>query len=56
MTEADEDQYDHDLVTMLEILKRINLPQFVADLKVNQPDTYELIRLLMERQKHGHTY
>jgi len=40
----DDDQYDHDLVTMLEILKRIDLSQFAIDLRANQPDTYELIK------------
>ena len=40
MTEITEDQYDHDLVAVLEILGRINLPQFVVDLKINQPNNY----------------
>ena len=52
MTEITEDQYDHDLVAVLEILGRINLPQFVVDLKINQPNNYERIRLLMEREKN----
>lgn len=45
--------YDHDLVVLLDILGRINLPQFILDLKINQPDTYERIRKIMENEKYA---
>ena len=55
MTKMDEDQYDHDLVAMLEIFKRIDVVQFVTDLKVNQPETYERIRKIMDNEKYAST-
>ncbi len=55
MTEMDEDQYDRDLVAVLEIFKRINVVQLVTDLKVNQPETYERIRKIMDNEKYAYT-
>ena len=45
--------YDHDLVVLLDTLGRIDLPQFLTDLKINQPDTYERIRKIMENDKYA---
>jgi hypothetical protein len=50
------DKYDKDFMVGLELLKRIDLNQFVIDLRVNDKQTFELLRLLVNRhsnEKHN---
>jgi hypothetical protein len=45
-----QDQYDKDFIQGLELIKRIDLAQFVIDLSINDKKTFELLRTLMNRQ------
>lgn len=46
------DKYDKDFMVGLELLKRIDLNQFVIDLRVNDKQTFELLRLLVNRHSN----
>jgi|APGre2960657373_1045057.scaffolds.fasta_scaffold86209_1 hypothetical protein len=45
-----QDQYDKDFIQGLELIKRIDLAQFVIDLSINDKATFELLRTLMNNQ------
>ena len=45
-----QDQYDKDFIQGLELIKRIDLAQFVTDLSINDKATFELLRTLMNNQ------
>jgi len=45
-----QDQYDKDFIQGLELIKRIDLTQFVIDLSINDKATFELLRTLMNNQ------
>ena len=45
-----QDQYDKDFIQGLELIKRIDLAQFVVDLSINDKATFELLRTLMNNQ------
>lgn len=45
----DLDEYDRHLVILLNLLQKVDLQQFVMDLKINDKDTYNrLYRLLIK--------
>lgn len=46
----DQEKYERDLITVLSILKRIDISQLVLDLRVNDRKAYDLIYQLMERE------
>ena len=48
--DTEDNQYDRDLVTVLSILGRTDIPQLVLDLRINNRKVYDLIYLLMERE------
>jgi len=45
-----EREYDHNLVTLLETLRRIDLQQFVQDLKFNDPSLAEKMKYLLNTE------
>ena len=45
-----QDQYDKDFIQGLELIKRIDLAQFVTDLSINDKATFELLRTLINNQ------
>ena len=51
----DEDlvQYDHDLIDLLEILQRIDLKQFAADLKTNDRRLFNDLIDTLNKEKEG---
>jgi hypothetical protein len=51
-----QEQYDKDFLQGLDLLKRIDLNQFVTDLYVNDKETFELLRLLINRQVNENKY
>jgi len=51
-----QERYDKDFLQGLDLLKRIDLNQFVTDLYVNDKETFELLRLLINRQGNENKY
>lgn len=51
-----QERYDKDFLQGLDLLKRIDLNQFVTDLYVNDKETFELLRLLISRQGNENKY
>lgn len=47
LTEAEEEQYEHNLVVVLKALKVMDIDQFLRDLRFNQPNTFEKIRSIL---------
>jgi mannitol/fructose-specific phosphotransferase system IIA component (Ntr-type) len=41
---SDEDQYDHDLIVLLQIMSRIDLDQFTDDLLANNPKKFHELK------------
>ena len=51
-----EQQYDRDFILGLDLLKRIDLEQFVTDLYVNDKKTFERLRSTINRQINEKKY
>ena len=54
--ELSEQQYDRDFILGLDLLKRIDLEQFVTDLYVNDKKTFERLRSTINRQINEKKY
>jgi hypothetical protein len=54
--ELSEQQYDRDFILGLDLLKRIDLEQFVTDLYVNDKKTFERLRSTINRQTNENKY
>lgn len=46
------DTYDHDLVVLLEVIRRIDLRQFVSDLKLNDKETFDRLSKLFKTMEY----
>lgn len=44
------DEYDHNLVILLETLKKIDLKQFATDLKINDRDLFRNLKDMLNRE------
>ena len=51
-----EQQYDRDFILGLDLLKRIDLEQFVTDLYINDKKTFERLRSTINRQTNENKY
>lgn len=47
--EFENNQYDHDLITLLAVLRKVNLPQFVSDLKTNDRELFYTLKKLLDK-------
>ena len=45
-------KYEKDLVALLEMLERIDLPQFVVDLRVNNKEIYDNLKNLFAKEEY----
>jgi hypothetical protein len=43
-------EYDHDLIVLLAVLRKINLPQFVSDLKTNDKELFYNLKKLLNKE------
>ncbi len=48
--ESEVDEYDHDLVVLLETLKKIDLRQFATDLKLNDRDLFKNLKDILNKE------
>ena len=48
--ESEVDEYDHDLVVLLETLKKIDLRQFATDLKLNDRDLFKNLKDILHKE------
>jgi len=48
--ESEVDEYDHDLVVLLETLKQIDLRQFATDLKLNDRDLFKNLKDILNKE------
>jgi len=44
------DEYDHNLVILLETLKKIDLKQFATDLKINDKELFRNLKDMLNRE------
>ncbi len=48
--DSEVDEYDHDLVVLLETLKKIDLRQFATDLKLNDRDLFKNLKDILNKE------
>ena len=48
--ESEVDEYDHDLIVLLETLKKIDLRQFATDLKLNDRDLFKNLKDILNKE------
>lgn len=48
--DSEVDEYDHDLIVLLETLKKIDLKQFATDLKLNDRDLFKNLKDILNKE------
>jgi hypothetical protein len=48
--DSEVDEYDHDLIVLLETLKKIDLRQFATDLKLNDRDLFKNLKDILNKE------
>lgn len=56
MINFEDDSYDHQLLQILDLLRKIDLDQFTTDLLVNDKKTFEELKQLMNEKGRVDVY